>query len=86
MDRCKSDDGAFWWAFGPIYDLAFRAGLAVLSGWLTLVLTGRWRPAEGWLDGSGRFVGWGWIALGFVAWVIEYETFFIPPVLGAPRS
>jgi hypothetical protein len=32
------DHGAFWWVLGPIYDLAFRAGLAVLSGWLTLVV------------------------------------------------
>ncbi len=57
----------FWWVFGPIYDLAFRAGLAVLSGWLTLALMGRWRTAAGWLDSSGRFVGWAWVALGLVA-------------------
>ena len=44
------DYGAFWWIFGPSYDLAFRAGLAVLSGWLTLSLIHRWRPAVGWLD------------------------------------
>jgi hypothetical protein len=73
------DNGAFWWIFGPIYDLAFRAGLAVLSGWLTLALSGRWRSSAGWLDRSGRFVGWVWIALGLVAWIIEGQTLFLPP-------
>jgi hypothetical protein len=73
------DDGAFWWIFGPIYDLVFRAGLAVLSGWLALALTGRWRSAAGWLDRSGRFLGWVWVALGLVAWIIECQTLFVPP-------
>ena len=73
------DDRAFWWMFGPIYELAFRAGLAVLSGWVTLALTGRWQSAVGWLDRSGRFVGWAWVALGLVAWVIECQTLFVPP-------
>jgi hypothetical protein len=71
--------GVFWWVFGPIYDLAFRAGLAVLSGWLTLALTGRWRSAAGWLDRSGRVLGWVWVALGLLAWVIECETVYLPP-------
>jgi hypothetical protein len=73
------DNGGFWWVFGPVYDLAFRAGLAVLSGWLTLALTGRWRSAAGWLDRSGRVVGWVWVALGLLAWVIECQTLFNPP-------
>jgi hypothetical protein len=51
------DHGSFWWIFGPIYDTAFRAGLAVLSGWLTLALTGTWRASSGWLDRSGHFLG-----------------------------
>lgn len=73
------DNAAFWWVFGPVHELAFRAGLAVLSGWLTLALTGRWRSASGWLDWSGRFVGWVWVALGLIAWVIECQTLFVPP-------
>jgi hypothetical protein len=68
------DNGVFWWVFGPIYDMAFRAGLAVLSGWFTLVLAGGWQSAMGWLDRSGRLLGWMWIALGLTAWVIECQT------------
>jgi hypothetical protein len=78
------DDWAFWWVFGPIYDLAYRAGLAVLSGWLTLALTGRWRSAVGWVDHSGRFLGWAWVALGLVAWIIECQTLFVPPNVVPP--
>jgi hypothetical protein len=80
------DVGAFWWIFGPIYDMAFRAGLAVLSGWLTLALTGRWRLAAGWLDRSGRFLGWVWVALGLLAWVIECENLFVPSNVIPPGS
>jgi hypothetical protein len=44
------------------------AGLVVFSvvgAWLTLVLTGRWRPERNWIDRAGRFLGFAWIA-GYV--------------------
>ena len=83
--RCFSD-GAFWWVFGPVYDAAFRAGLSVLAGWLTLVLVDRWRPTEGWLDRSGRWVGWLWVVLGLTAWVIECQDLYVPTHVVPPGT
>src|SRR5262249_15461946 len=48
-------------------------GLAVLCGWLTLVLCGRWRPEPSWIDRAGRIVGAGWIA----AWVLFRCLFYL---------
>jgi hypothetical protein len=70
------ENGAFWPLFGPIYDATFRAGLAVLAGWITLVLLGAGRPSRDWLDRSGRVLGWIWVVWGPLAWVIEYQTIF----------
>ena len=33
------------------------AGQAVAGGWLVLALTGRWKPAQDWIDRAGRVVG-----------------------------
>jgi hypothetical protein len=68
-------NGAFWYLFGPIYDTSFRAGLAILAGWVTLSLLGLRQPSPNWLDRSGRIVGWIWIIWGLLAHVIEYQTF-----------
>ena len=67
-------DGAFWPLFGPIYDASYRAGLAVLAGWVTLALVGVGRPSSDWLDRSGRVLGWIWVVWGALAWVVECQT------------
>src|SRR5262245_6194688 len=46
-----------WWVFGPIYNTAQFAGLAVLAGWVTLALTRTWRTSPDWLDRFGRLLG-----------------------------
>jgi hypothetical protein len=42
--------------------LASHAGWAVLVGWLTLALSGRWRGERCWIDRLGRLLGAYWIA------------------------
>jgi hypothetical protein len=39
--------------------------------WAILIANRRWRPEPGWIDGSGRIVGWIWIAWMF-AWPLIY--------------
>jgi hypothetical protein len=68
-------DGAFWYLFGPIYDVSFRAGLAVLASWATLSLLGLRRPSPNWLDRAGRVLGWTWVIWGVLAWFVEMQTF-----------
>ncbi len=51
-------DGSDYWM--PIG--CCLAAPAVVGGWLTLRLGGRWRPEPGWIDRAGRVLGWGWIA------------------------
>ncbi len=67
-------DGGFWYLFGPIYDVSFRAVLAVMASWITLALLGLGRPESNWLDRSGRILGWIWVVWGLLAWVLEYQT------------
>jgi hypothetical protein len=44
-------------------------GVAVGSGWVLLLLSGRWRPEPSWIDRAGRVLGWFWIAiLPLTAW------------------
>jgi amino acid transporter len=38
------------------------AGLSVLASWITLVLSGCWRPERSWIDRLGRLVGVLWIS------------------------
>jgi hypothetical protein len=48
----------------------FKSGLSAASGyvvaivWSLLVIGGRWRPEPGWIDRSGRVLGWCWIVWG----------------------
>ena len=60
----RLDDGFPWNPFSPnlAWQLLFFGPTAVIGGWLTLFLSGRWRPEPGWIDRSARFLGWGWIA------------------------
>jgi hypothetical protein len=49
-----------------------QCGAAVASAWLTLALTGRWRPRPDWLDRAGRALGIFWIALIPLVWLDAY--------------
>ncbi len=40
-------------------------------GWALLLANRRWRPEPGWIDRSGRILGWAWIAWG-AAWPIAH--------------
>jgi hypothetical protein len=40
-----------------------QAGFAVMAGWLTLALGGRWKNEAGWIDRMGRALGGCWIAI-----------------------
>jgi hypothetical protein len=49
-----------------------QCGAAVATAWLTLVLTGRWRPRPDWLDRAGRALGIFWIAIIPLIWLDAY--------------
>lgn len=51
-------------------------GLVVLVGWLTLCLSGRWRPEASMIDRAGRFVGVVWI--GTHSLNILMHMYFLP--------
>lgn len=38
--------------------------VAIAVAWCVLRVSGRWRPAAGWIDRFGRWLGWFWIGLG----------------------
>jgi hypothetical protein len=42
---------------------------AAAAAWLTLALTGRWRPRPDWLDRAGRVLGIFWIAIIPLIWL-----------------
>jgi hypothetical protein len=44
------------------------AGVCVASSWITLALSGRFRPEQSWLDRMGRAIGVLWIC-GLAVWV-----------------
>jgi hypothetical protein len=52
------------------------AGSAVLWCWVTLALSGRWRPARGWLDRLGRVLGCCWLVLWLVYAVANFRLFY----------
>jgi hypothetical protein len=52
--------------------LTFNQGqcaAAVAIAWLTLALTGRWRPRPDWLDRAGRALGIFWLAVVPLVWI-----------------
>jgi hypothetical protein len=79
----EETDAAFMKGFltQPYFMGEQDAGLVVFSivgAWLTLVLTGRWRPERNWIDRAGRFLGFAWIA-GYVitrSWVVLIALMF----------
>ena len=85
-------DGRFGWATrtrvaefaaNGVVLLAHHAGWAVATSWLTLALTGRWRPEASWVDRLGRALGFAWLLLGPPAsLLIDHATWwgtFISP-------
>jgi hypothetical protein len=50
-----------WW--GCVLIGTSQAGVAVLWCWLTMALSGRWRPEPSWIDRAGRLLGAAWIAM-----------------------
>jgi hypothetical protein len=73
---CAQFDGRFGWstptriaefAANAVVMLAHHAGWAVAVSWLTLALTGRWRPEPSWVDRWGRVLGFTWIFIGTMA-------------------
>jgi hypothetical protein len=40
---------------------SFVIAPAIVAAWLTLALSGGWRPSMDWTDRLGRWVGWSWI-------------------------
>jgi hypothetical protein len=48
-------------------------GLAVAAAWLGLLLAGRWRRPEDWIDRFGRILGCCWIVVGFVWAMTAYH-------------
>ena len=46
-----------------------QCAAAVAAAWLTLALTGRWRPRPDWLDRAGRALGTFWIAIVPLIWL-----------------
>ena len=63
--------------FGADHFLGTMAmiGLSVGSGWMLLLISGRWRPERSWIDRAGRVLGWFWIAtLPLTCW-FDFNVF-----------
>jgi hypothetical protein len=43
--------------------VASLVGLAVALAWIVMKARRQWKPEPGWIDGLGRVLGWGWIAM-----------------------
>ena len=50
-----------------------RIGFAVAGAWLSLWLSGRWRPEPTWIDRLGRTMAWLWLVLALVLWLRCYS-------------
>jgi hypothetical protein len=80
--------GAFSWPlfFHCAFDLQLPTlmGAAVAGSWLTLRLSGGWRPEPSWLDRTGRILGYIWVMLLIVnclvgPWFYLSNHFRVPP-------
>ena len=63
------------WLMGPDEVFVFhvpQVGFAVVGGWLSLAMAGRWRPEPGWIDRAGRLVGVCWIVATLLWWSRDY--------------
>ncbi len=61
--------GPVIWSFLSGFDPTMAAVVPI--SWVILVANRRWRPEPGWIDRSGRLLGWAWIAWMF-AWPLFY--------------
>ena len=50
--------------------LESRIPLAVITSWLALLLSGRWRAEPSWLDRAGRVFGCYWVGLWLFRWYL----------------
>jgi hypothetical protein len=53
---------------------ADRVGFAIAGAWLSLWLSGRWRPEPTWVDRLGRALGWLWLSFAVVLWLRCYAV------------
>jgi hypothetical protein len=68
-------DDAREWLVVQIMAFSPRAGLAVFWCWVTMALSGRWRPEPTWLDRLCRLLGFAWLAMGLV-FTYAYRSVF----------
>jgi hypothetical protein len=61
--------GVAIWSLLAGFDPAFGAIVPIC--WALLLANRRWRPEPGWIDRSGRIVGWAWIA-----WMLVWPWFY----------
>jgi hypothetical protein len=54
------------WLVGQNIAVSPRIGAAVLWCWVTMALSGRWRPEPVWLDRLCRLLGFAWLAMALV--------------------
>ena len=45
-----------------------EVSFAVIGGWSTLALSGRWHPEPSWIDAAGRVTGVIWLASSLFLW------------------
>ena len=57
------------WTFFSGFDSSLAAVVPI--SWALLVANRRWRPEPGWIDRSGRLLGWTWIA-----WMVVWPIFY----------
>ena len=50
----------------------WRIAPAIGLAWLVQVMLGARRPESGWIDRSGRIIGWTWIMLAAIGFAIRY--------------
>jgi hypothetical protein len=55
--------GYLWFDADHFLNTMAMIGVAVGSGWMLLLVSGRWRPERSWIDRAGRVLGWFWIAI-----------------------
>jgi hypothetical protein len=56
-------EGYLWFDFDHFLNTMAMIGVAVGSGWVLLLVSGRWRAEPSWIDRAGRVLGWFWIAI-----------------------
>ena len=63
--------------FAPVF-----VSLAILSSWMTLLVSGRWSIEPSWIDRMGRVLGILWIATAFAIIGLYFHQLWYSPVCG----